>query len=103
MKTHNFVIIMAGGIGSRFWPFSRKNLPKQFQDILKTGKTLIQQTSARFKNICPDENIYVVTNEIYYDLVKEQLPFMGDQQILLEPIHEKHCSLYCVCSSKNIC
>ena len=85
MNKNNYVIIMAGGIGSRFWPFSRKNMPKQFQDILETGTTLIQQTAARFRNICPNENIYVVTNEIYYDLVKQQLPFMEDQQILLEP------------------
>jgi mannose-1-phosphate guanylyltransferase len=83
---NNFVIIMAGGIGSRFWPFSRTNHPKQFQDILGTGKTLIQQTAARFADICPPENIYVVTNQIYYDLVKEQLPFMRDEQILLEPV-----------------
>ncbi len=83
---NNYVIIMAGGIGSRFWPFSRTNHPKQFQDILGTGKTLLQQTADRFKGICPDENIYIVTNEDYYDLVKEQLPFMKDEQILLEPV-----------------
>ncbi|WP_020532817.1 mannose-1-phosphate guanylyltransferase [Flexithrix dorotheae] len=83
---NNYVIIMAGGIGSRFWPFSRTNHPKQFQDILGTGKTLLQQTADRFKGICPDENIYIVTNEDYYDLVKEQLPFMQDEQILLEPV-----------------
>jgi len=77
---------MAGGIGSRFWPFSRKKHPKQFQDILGVGKTLLQQTAERFKGICPDENIYIVTNEDYYDLVKEQLPFMTDDQILLEPV-----------------
>ncbi len=83
---NNYVIIMAGGIGSRFWPFSRTNHPKQFQDILGTGKTLIQQTAERFEEICPKENIYVVTNESYYDLVKEQLPFMEDDQILQEPV-----------------
>ena len=83
---NNYVIIMAGGIGSRFWPFSRKKHPKQFQDILGVGKTLLQQTAERFKGICPDENIYIVTNEDYYDLVKEQLPFMTDDQILLEPV-----------------
>ncbi len=83
---NNYVIIMAGGIGSRFWPFSRTNHPKQFQDILGTGKTLIQQTAERFAEICPKENIYVVTNESYYDLVKEQLPFMENDQILQEPV-----------------
>ncbi|MEN7550281.1 sugar phosphate nucleotidyltransferase [Rapidithrix thailandica] len=83
---NNYVVIMAGGIGSRFWPFSRQNHPKQFQDILGTGKTLIQQTTDRFKEVCSQENIYIVTNDIYYDLVKEQLPFIPDEQILLEPI-----------------
>jgi len=82
----NFVVIMAGGIGSRFWPFSRTKHPKQFQDILGTGKTLIQQTAERFQTICPQENIYVVTHQDYLDLVKEQLPFMQDEQILLEPV-----------------
>ena len=83
---NNYVIIMAGGIGSRFWPFSRKKHPKQFQDILGIGKTLLQLTAERFQGICPEENIYIVTNEDYYDLVKEQLPFMTDDQILLEPV-----------------
>lgn len=82
----NYVIIMAGGIGSRFWPFSRSKNPKQFQDILGTGKTLIQQTAERFESICPKENIYVVTHQDYKALVKEQLPFMQDDQILLEPV-----------------
>lgn len=81
----NYVVIMAGGIGSRFWPYSRKNFPKQFHDVLGIGKSLIQLTAERFSNICPLENIYVVTNSIYYDLVKEQLPFCNDHQILLEP------------------
>ena len=85
MNDNNYVIIMAGGIGSRFWPFSRSHYPKQFQDILGTGKTLIQQTAARFQDICPPENIYVVTNKDYKSLVKEQLPFLGDEQLLLEP------------------
>lgn len=76
---------MAGGIGSRFWPFSRSTYPKQFQDILGTGSTLIQQTAARFEGICPKENIYVVTNSAYEQLVKEQLPFIGKHQLLLEP------------------
>lgn len=86
MNKNNFVVIMAGGIGSRFWPFSRTNHPKQFHDVLGTGKTLLQQTADRFENICPLENIYVVTNKIYSTLVKEQLPFIHDDQILKEPI-----------------
>jgi len=77
---------MAGGIGSRFWPISRTSHPKQFIDILGTGKTLIQQTYDRFLKLCPQENIYIVTNEIYSDLVKLQLPGIGEQQILTEPV-----------------
>lgn len=76
---------MAGGIGSRFWPASRSGFPKQFLDILNTGKTLIQMTYERFLPICPKENIYIVTNEAYAELVKEQLPDLSDEQIVLEP------------------
>jgi mannose-1-phosphate guanylyltransferase len=82
---HNFCVIMAGGIGARFWPMSRTSHPKQFIDILGTGETLIQQTYRRFKRICPKENIYIVTNEIYSKLVREQIPEMAASQILLEP------------------
>lgn len=82
---NNFVVIMAGGVGTRFWPFSRQTYPKQFHDVLGTGRTLIQQTADRFKGICPDENIYVVTSEEYYELTKTQLPFLSDDQILCEP------------------
>ena len=77
---------MAGGIGSRFWPFSRNSHPKQFHDILGIGKTMIQQTAERFDGVCPKENIFVVTNKIYAQKVKEQLPNLSDDQILLEPI-----------------
>ncbi len=77
---------MAGGIGTRFWPFSRTNHPKQFLDILGNGKTLIQMTVERFKHICPPENIFVVTNSDYYFHVKTQLPELEDSQILLEPL-----------------
>ena len=76
---------MAGGIGSRFWPASRTHLPKQFLDILGTGKTLIQSTYERFLNICPKENIFILTNKNYMSLVKEQLPDLTDDQILGEP------------------
>ncbi len=86
MNKNYYAIIMAGGIGSRFWPISRTSHPKQFIDILGTGKTLIQNTYDRFLKICPKENIYIVTNEIYTDLVKKQLPDMADQQILTEPV-----------------
>lgn len=76
---------MAGGVGTRFWPFSRQTFPKQFHDILGTGTTLIQQTADRYSGIVPKENIYVVTSEEYYDVTKEQLPYLSDDQILLEP------------------
>ena len=77
---------MAGGIGSRFWPISRSSHPKQFIDILGTGKTLIQHTYERFVKIVPKENIFIITNDIYTGLVKEQLPELADDQILAEPI-----------------
>ena len=83
--TSNYLIIMAGGAGTRFWPFSRQNFPKQFHDILGTGRTLIQQTADRFEGICPNENIFVVASTEYYGIIKEQLPFLTDDQILLEP------------------
>jgi mannose-1-phosphate guanylyltransferase len=83
--TNKYAVIMAGGIGSRFWPISKTSHPKQFLDILGTGKTLIQQTFERFEKICPKENIYIVTNESYRALVKEQLPGISDDQILGEP------------------
>ena len=86
MNKNYYAIIMAGGIGSRFWPISRTSHPKQFIDILGTGKTLIQNTYERFLKVCPKENIYVVTNENYTALVKKQLPDMEDQQILTEPV-----------------
>jgi len=85
MTKHYFCVIMAGGIGARFWPMSRTSHPKQFIDILGTGETLIQQTFNRFTKICLPENIYVVTNEIYRDLVREQIPDIAPAQILCEP------------------
>jgi mannose-1-phosphate guanylyltransferase len=80
-----YCVIMAGGIGSRFWPMSRTDLPKQFHDVLGTGNTLIQQTFERFLAICPRENIYVVTSDIYKSLVSEQLDGIPEENILLEP------------------
>lgn len=76
---------MAGGIGSRFWPLSRNAYPKQFLDILGTGKTLIRQTYERFLKICPPENIFVVTNDSYVDLVLKQIPELAPSQVLGEP------------------
>lgn len=85
MNKNNYCIIMAGGIGARFWPLSRQNNPKQFIDILGTGETLIQTTFKRFTTVCPPENIYIVTNEIYKDLVLSQLPLVSEEQVLCEP------------------
>ena len=77
---------MAGGVGSRFWPLSKKELPKQFLDILGVGETLIQQTYKRLSLICPVKNIFIVTNQNYFTLCKEQLPKIDDSQILCEPV-----------------
>ena len=79
---------MAGGVGVRFWPYSRNSKPKQFLDVLGTGKTLLQSTFDRFLPVCPVENIYVVTHEEHADLVKEQLPQLGADQILAEPMRK---------------
>ncbi len=85
MKKNNYVAIMAGGIGSRFWPMSRTDFPKQFLDILNTGRTLIQSTYDRFARFIPAENIYVVTSKQYEHIVIKQLPQIDPQNILCEP------------------
>lgn len=85
MNNNQYVAIMAGGIGSRFWPMSRTHFPKQFLDILGTGRTLIQSTFDRFLRFIPRENIYVVTSEEYRGIVAEQLPELDMANILCEP------------------
>ncbi len=82
---NNYCVIMAGGVGSRFWPMSRTAHPKQFIDILGTGNTLLQQTYKRFLRLCPKENIYIVTNDAYVELVQEQLKGIDKKNILSEP------------------
>ena len=82
---NNHVVIMAGGIGSRFWPMSTPEYPKQFIDILGCGKTLLQLTAERFGNVCPLESMWVVTSERYTDIVREQLPGIPESNILAEP------------------
>lgn len=84
-NNHHYVAIMAGGIGSRFWPKSRTGYPKQFLDILNTGKSLIRWTYERYAAFIPDENIYIVTSAEYKDIVKEQLPELNPDNILAEP------------------
>ncbi len=76
---------MAGGIGTRFWPLSKTSKPKQFIDVLGTGESLIQMTFRRFERICPRENIFIVTNKIYFDLVNQQIPNLNPNQIITEP------------------
>lgn len=88
MNNNHYVAIMAGGIGSRFWPKSRSKYPKQFLDILGTGQTLIQSTFNRYKKIVPTENIFVITSHEYVDIVKKQLPEMADENIVPEPFRK---------------
>ena len=82
---NNYCVIMAGGLGSRFWPFSRNEKPKQFLDFFGTGRSLIQMTYDRFRAIVPASNILIVSNLIYKDLILEQLPEIEPDQVLLEP------------------
>lgn len=85
MNNHHYVAIMAGGIGSRFWPMSRTNYPKQFLDVLGTGKTLIQQTFERYSKLVPPENIFIITAQEYVSIVKKQVPEIPEANILGEP------------------
>lgn len=84
-RDRNFCIIMAGGVGSRFWPESRNNRPKQFLDFFGTGQSLLQMTVNRFRELVPMENIIIVTNVLYRDMMLEQLPELKPEQILCEP------------------
>ena len=86
MNSNRYCVIMAGGIGTRFWPMSRQSCPKQFLDILGTGKSFIRHTYERFNNIIPKENFIVVTNSRYKELVLEHIPELKEEQILCEPI-----------------
>ncbi len=85
MNKNYYAILMAGGVGSRFWPVSTTELPKQFHDMLGAGSTLIQKTFSRLSKLIPAENIFILTNEQYNNLVLEQLPMVKQEQILLEP------------------
>ncbi|MCE1199141.1 MAG: mannose-1-phosphate guanylyltransferase [Marinilabiliales bacterium] len=106
MENNNiYCVIMAGGIGSRFWPLSTAERPKQFIDILGLGKTLLQLTFERFNKIMPAENIYVVTSENYRDLVADQLPMLHESQILLEPLRRNTapCIAYATYKIHHLC
>ena len=86
MDKNYYCVIMAGGIGSRFWPLSKTERPKQFLDILGMGRTLLQQTFDRFIKIMPPEHVYVVSNLEYKEIIEEQLPEIPEENILLEPL-----------------
>jgi mannose-1-phosphate guanylyltransferase len=83
---NNYCIIMAGGVGSRFWPFSTNEKPKQFLDFFGTGRSLLRMTYERLDGIVPASNVFIVTNKIYKDTILEQLPELAENQILLEPM-----------------
>lgn len=85
MNKDYYAVIMAGGIGTRFWPVSTKQFPKQFHDMLGTGQSLLQRTFSRLHKIIPSDNIFILTNEMYLDLTLEQLPEIGPEQVVLEP------------------
>ena len=86
MDNNRYCVIMCGGVGSRFWPFSKAAMPKQFIDFFGTGRSLLQMAFDRMEGIVPVENILLITNESYGSLIKEQLPGIKDSQILLEPV-----------------
>lgn len=86
MNKNYYAVIMAGGVGSRFWPLSRKKHPKQFLDVLNSGQSLFQTTFKRFASLCPSDQIYTVANIEYDGIIKEQVPDITDKQVLLEPV-----------------
>ncbi len=88
MNKNLYVVLMAGGVGTRFWPYSRNSKPKQFLDVLGIGKTLLQSTYDRFLPLCPKENILVVTHEEHFELTRNQLPDIEPHQILAEPMRK---------------
>ena len=96
MNKNYYAILMAGGVGSRFWPVSTEDFPKQFHDMLGSGSTLIQKTFSRLSKLIPTENILILTNERYNELVLEQLPMVKQEQVLLEPVmrNTAPCILY---------
>ena len=97
---NNHLVIMAGGAGSRFWPLSSEERPKQFLDVTGCGKTLLQLTAERFEGIVPPENLWVVTSANYENLVREQLPQVPAQNVLLEPCRRNTAPCICYVSWK---
>jgi len=91
MNNNYYAVIMAGGVGSRFWPVSTEENPKQFHDMLGTGQSLIQNTFDRLGKLIPSENILIATNKRYKDLVLKHLPEVNENQVLLEPGSKSKC------------
>ena len=104
MNDNYFAILMAGGVGSRFWPVSTTEFPKQFHDMLGMGETLIQKTFSRLSRIIPPQNIFILTNERYNNIVLEQLPMVKQEQVLLEPAmrNTAPCILYASLKIKKL-
>lgn len=100
MNKNNHLVIMAGGVGSRFWPLSSENMPKQFLDVLGCGKTLIQLSVERFKDVVPSENVWIVTSAAYRDIIYEQLPDVPRENILFEPCRRNTAPCICYVSWK---
>lgn len=105
MNSNQFCVIMAGGVGSRFWPISRRQRPKQFLDVLGTGKSLLRATFERFANIIPTENILVATNTAYRDMVLEEIPEIDSSQVLCEPMGKNTapCIAYAAMHIRALC
>ena len=105
MKDNNYCVIMAGGVGSRFWPFSREEKPKQFLDFFGTGRSLLQMTVDRFRPIVPIENMFIVTNIAYKQLIMEQVPDIKESQILCEPARRNTapCIAYATAHIRALC
>lgn len=102
---NNYCVIMAGGVGSRFWPFSRADKPKQFLDFFGTGRSLLQMTVDRFRPLVPIENVFIVTNIAYKDLILEQVPDLAEGQILCEPARRNTapCIAYATAHIRALC
>ena len=102
---NNYCVIMAGGIGSRFWPFSQADKPKQFLDFFGTGRSLLQMTVDRFRPIVPIENVFIVTNVAYKQLILEQIPDLSESQILCEPARRNTapCIAYATAHIRALC
>jgi len=104
-RQNNYCVIMAGGIGSRFWPYSRQDKPKQFLDFFGTGRSLLQMTVDRFRPLVPIENMFIVTNIAYKQIILEQIPDMKEQQVLCEPARRNTapCIAYATAHIRAIC